>query len=210
MFMFFVSSCFLVVNAVDSKIMKSETEIGDDLGMIEKTLSEKYIFRGKFLDLHVDEVLLPNGKRATREIIEHKGAACVAALTSENEVLFVKQFRCPFKKIFLELPAGKLDGDEPLECAKRELLEETGSVGKDFVSLGKMYPTVAYCTEVIHMFACKVTDFEKPKPDDDEFVEMVKIPLNEAVQMVLNGEISDAKTQIGILKLKELQYENNC
>ena len=175
--------------------------------MIEKTLSRKEIFKGYLLNFHVDEILLPNGKKSTREIVEHKGAACIASLTPENEVLFVKQFRYPFKEILLELPAGKLEGDEPLECAKRELLEETGAIGQDFISLGKIYPTVAFCTEVIHLFACKVSDFKKPKPDKDEFLEILKIPLNKAVKMVLNGEIPDAKTQIGILKLKELQHE---
>ena len=178
--------------------------------MIEKTLSRKNIFHGKILDVYVDEVLLPNGKKAIREVVEHcSSVACIAALTPRNEVLFVKQFRYPFKEIFLELPAGKLDGDEPLECAKRELLEETGAVGEDFVSLGEMYPTVSFCKAAYHLFACKISEFKKPKPDDDEFLEILKIPLDEAVKMVLNGEIPDAKTQIGILKLKALK-EDNC
>ena len=168
---------------------------------MEKTLSRKEIFKGQLLELHFDEILLQNGEKATREVIEHKGASCIAALTEENEVMFVKQFRYPFKKVILELPAGKLDGDTPLDCAKRELLEETGAVGESFVSLGEMYPTAAYCTEIIHLFACKVVEFKVPNPDSDEFLEIIKIPLKKAVQMVLNDEIPDAKTQIGILKL---------
>ena len=171
--------------------------------MKEKVLKQENIFSGKILNLHVDEILLPNGKTSTREIVDHMGAVCVLALTSEYEILFVKQFRYPFKKVLLELPAGKLDGDTPIECAKRELLEETGAVGKDFVSLGKIYPTVAYSNEVIHLFSCKIKKFEVPHPDDDEFLEVLRIPLDVAIDMVLNNEINDAKTQITILKYKE-------
>ena len=105
----------------------------------------------------------------------------------------------------MELPAGKLDGNEPVEYAKRELLEETGAVGEDFVSLGKMYPTVAFCKAAYHLFACKVSDFKEPQPDEGELIEIVKIPLEKAVEMVMSGKILDAKTQIGFLKLKELQ-----
>lgn len=90
---------------------------------------------------------------------------------------------------------------------KRELLEETGAIGQDFISLGKIYLIVASYTEKIHLFACKIKEFKKPSPNEDEFLEILKISLNQAVKIVLNGEISDAKTQIGILKLKELQNE---
>ncbi len=168
---------------------------------MEKTLNRKEIFKGQVLDFHFDEILLQNGKKSTREVIEHKGAACIVALTEENEIMFVKQFRYPFKKLILELPAGKLDGDNPLACAKRELLEETGAVGENFVSLGEIYPAVAYCTEIIYLFTCKVFEFKTPNPDSDEFLEIIKIPLEKAVKMVLNNEIFDAKTQIGVLKL---------
>jgi ADP-ribose pyrophosphatase len=173
--------------------------------MTEKKLSRKDVFQGHLIDVHVDEVLLLSGKTAAREIVEHKGAACIVVVTAENEVLFIKQFRYPFNKILLELPAGKLEADEsPLECAKRELTEETGAIGENFISLGEMYPTVGYCSEIIHLYACAVKDYQAPAPDEDEFLEIVKIPLNEAVRMVLNNEIPDAKTQIGILKLNNL------
>lgn len=176
--------------------------------MEEKTITRKDIFKGKIIDLHVDEISLQNEKTSIREVVEHKGAACIAALTPENDLLFVKQYRYPFKEVLLELPAGKLDGDEPLECAKRELLEETGAIGENFVSLGKIYPAPAFCSEVVYLYACTVREFRNPKPDDDEFLEMVKIPLPHAVKMVLNGQIDDAKTQTAILKfflkIKEL------
>ena len=168
--------------------------------MIEKTIKQNQIFDGKLFKLYKDEIILPNGNKATREFIEHKGASCILAVTPKNEILFVRQYRYPFKQIMLELPAGKLDGNTPLECAKRELLEETGAIGENFISLGKMYPTVAYSTEVIYLFSCEVTKFDNPNPDEDEFIEIVSIPINKAFDMVLQNEIPDAKTQIAILK----------
>lgn len=167
----------------------------------EKTLSKNNLYRGRIINVHVDTVELPNGNRSLREVVDHPGGVCVAALTDDNELLFVRQYRYPYSEVILELPAGKLEpGSTPLENGKRELLEETGAEGEGYISLGKLYPTPGYCGEIIHMYACHVHNLGNQNPDEDEFLEVQRIPLKKAVAMVLNNQIADAKTQTAILK----------
>ena len=169
---------------------------------METTVSQEYKFKGRVINTRVDQVLLPNGKPAQREVVEHTGGVCVGALTKEGEILLVRQFRYPHRKILLEVPAGKLEkGDDPLEGGKRELLEETGGVAVCYRDLGLMLPTPGHCGETIYMYGAKISHFTAPRPDQDEFVEPVKVPLEQAVQMCLSGEITDAKTQVCIMKL---------
>ena len=177
------------------------------MNLEEKTLEKKVLFEGRIINLRRDTVLLPNGATATREVIEHPGGVCVAALDDEDNVLMVKQFRYPYKDVILEVPAGKRDkgGEDPLECGKRELKEETGATAKEYFYLGELYPSPGYCDEIIHLFAAKGLTYGETCPDEDEFVEVEKIPLDTAVQMILNGEIKDSKTQVCILKLKALK-----
>ena len=138
----------------------------------EKTLNEKLIFEGKIITVHVDDVELPDGSKSIREIVEHSGGVCVAALTEDKKLKFVRQFRYPYKKELLELPAGKLEkGEDPMAAGIRELEEECGVVAEKVISMGQIYPTVAYCSE-----------------------------LSKAVEMVMNGEICDSKTVALILK----------
>ena len=173
--------------------------------LFEKTLDSKSIFEGKVIHVMLDEVELENGDKAKREIVAHPGGVCIAALTENKELLFVRQFRCPYKEIVLELPAGKLEkGQTPLENGKRELLEETGAVGKEYMSLGKVYPSPGYCGEIIHLYFCKIDHFERQQLDDDEFLNVEKIPLDKAVEMVLNNIIVDGKTQTAVLKASML------
>ena len=173
--------------------------------LFEKTLESETIFDGKVIKVVHDKVELENGSTAMREVVEHPGGVCVAALTEENELLFVKQFRYPYKEVTLELPAGKLEkGQNPLENGKRELLEETGAVGREYVTLGKLYPSPGYCGEIIHLYFCKIDRFEKQRLDEDEFLNVLRIPLDTAVQMVLNNEIPDSKTQVSVLKTSAL------
>lgn len=167
----------------------------------EKTLDTEEIFNGHVIHVTHDRVELENGKTAMREVVGHPGGVCVAALTDNNELLFVRQFRYPYKEILLELPAGKLErGMTPLENGKRELLEETGAVGRHYMTLGKLYPSPGYCGEIIHMYFCRVDHFDEQKLDEDEFLDVERIPLQRAVQMVLHGELPDAKTQAAVLK----------
>lgn len=171
------------------------------MDMREKSLKQEYIFKGKIVNLRVDDALLPDGKTALREVIEHPGGVCVAALTKENELLFVEQFRYPYSECLLELPAGKLEyGEDPFEAGKRELQEETGASACEYEDLGKLYPTPGYCGEIIHMYLAKGLLFGEQSLDDDEFLEVKKIPLKEAFRMVMNNEIRDSKTQVGIVK----------
>ncbi len=171
----------------------------------EKTLNSKTIFDGKILRILLDEVKLPDGNTAIREVVKHVGGVCIAPLDKDNNLYFVRQFRYPYKEITLELPAGKLEkGLTVLENGKRELKEETGCEGYSFISLGAMYPSTGYTDEIIHLYACKVKSVGEQAPDEDEFLNVEKIPLNKAVEMVLNNGIPDAKTQIAVLKLQML------
>ncbi|MCL2014458.1 MAG: NUDIX hydrolase [Oscillospiraceae bacterium] len=173
-----------------------------DNNLYEKTLDSKKIYEGRIVELRKDTVLLPNGKEAPREVIRHPGGVCIAAL--ENDMLYlVRQFRYPYNEILLEVPAGKLNwGEDPLECGKRELLEETGLEADEYTYLGKLYPSPAYLNEVIHMYLARGLTKKKQALDEDEFLEVVKMPLQEAVSGIMSGEIKDAKTQAAILKLK--------
>ena len=177
------------------------------MNLEEKQLSAEYMYKGKIISLRRDKALLPNGNTATREVVEHNGGVCVVALTDNDEVLFVNQFRYPYMEVIPEIPAGKRDkaGEDPLECCKRELKEETGATAEKFIPLGKLYPSPGYCGEIIWMYAATGLSYGEQNPDDDEFLTVEKIPLDKAVEMILSGEITDAKTQAAVLKLKVLK-----
>ena len=175
------------------------------MDLTEKQISAEYIFRGRIINVRVDEALLPNGKTAKREVVEQNGGICVVPLTEANEVLMVEQYRYPYGEVVLEIPAGKRDGDEaPLEGGKRELREETGATAEKFTFLGELYPTPGYCGEIIYMYLATGLSYGETDPDEDEFLNVKKIPLKKAVDMIMNGEIKDAKTQAAILKVERL------
>lgn len=171
------------------------------MNLRETPVEQKIQYEGRIIRLRVDKAQLPNGKIATREVVEHNGGVCVAALTENRELLFVRQFRYPYQEVVLELPAGKIDkGEQPLACGKRELTEETGATALQYRSLGRLYPSPGYCGEVIHLFLATGLSFGSMKPDEDEFLEVEHIPLEKAVRMVMDNEVPDAKTQIAVLK----------
>lgn len=175
------------------------------MNLEEKQLSFEYKFEGKIIKLRVDQALLPNGATATREVVEHNGGICVVPLTDKNEVLMVEQYRYPYREVVLEIPAGKRDGnEEPLEGGKRELKEETGAVAENYTFLGELYPTPGYCGEIIYMYLATGLSYGETDPDEDEFLNLKKIPLETAVEMIMNGEIKDAKTQAAILKVERM------
>lgn len=177
----------------------------------EKTLESKCLYNGKIIDLLLDTVTLPNGETAKREVVTHKGGVGVIAEDCDGNILFVRQYRYPYKEEIIEIPAGKRDSvsEEPIECGKRELKEETGAVAKNFYPLGRLYPSPGYCGEIIWLFAATGLDFGSQSLDSDEFLNVLRIPLEKAVNMVLSGEIDDAKTQIAILKYNELKRCEN-
>lgn len=166
----------------------------------EKTLEKTHIFKGRIIDVSVDTVLLPDGKKATRELVGHPGGVCIVAYDGEN-IYLVKQYRKPYDEVVTELPAGKLEyGENPFECGKRELLEEVGMTAENFVSLGKFYSSPGFCSETIYAYLA--TDLKKvgQKLDEDEYLDVLKVKLDDAVKMVMDGEICDGKSVSAILK----------
>lgn len=174
--------------------------------LTEKRLSGELIYDGCVVHLWRDEIELPDGGRGVREIVRHVGAVAVLPLTDKGEVICVRQYRYPFAEVLLEIPAGKLDSpdEDIIEAARRELREETGAVGGELIPLGTLYPSVAIFDEKIHMFAAVGFDMGETDRDEDEFMEVEKIPLSTLVDMVMSGEIRDAKTQTAVLKVARL------
>ncbi|MDO5559994.1 MAG: NUDIX hydrolase [Oscillospiraceae bacterium] len=169
--------------------------------LFEETNSSQPVYNGKIFDVICDTVTLENDTQAKREVVLHNGGVCVVPVTDDNQLLLVRQFRYPFREVLTEVPAGKLNkGEDHLECGKRELLEETGACADTFTDMGIIYPTPAYLTEKIHMYIASGLKFEKQNLDEDEFLDVIKVPFEEALEMVMKNEIKDAKTQIAIMK----------
>ena len=175
--------------------------------LIEKQLNREEIFRGVALHVVKDEILLPSGKKSVREISLHNGAAAIIPILPDGRVIMEKQFRYAHGRVMLEIPAGKLDtpDEPPLEAAKRELREETGAVAEKYTFLGSIAPSPALINEVIHVFMAENISFGEQKLDEGEFLDIEYYTLDELYEMVMRGEITDAKTQIAILKAKELK-----
>ena len=171
----------------------------------EKTLSSDTVYEGEVFTVTRDRVELENGACAFREVVHHRGGACVAALTEKGEVLIVRQFRYPYKEELLELPAGKLEaGEAPLSAAKRELREEAGVTADHYIDLGRYYPTCGYCGEVIYLYGAKGLHFTDAAPDEDEFLTLGAMPLEELCENCLSGEVPDGKTAVCALRLKHV------
>ncbi len=168
----------------------------------EKMVESEHIFDGKVVQLYRDKVELPDGTYSIREYIKHIGAVCVVPITDEGEVLLEKQYRYSVDRVLIEIPAGKLDyeGEDFKEAALRELREETGAVPSEMIDLGDYFGSPAIMGEHIRMFMAKGLTFGETELDEGEFLEVFRLPINEAVEMVLRGEITDGKTQVGILR----------
>ena len=169
----------------------------------ETTASSELIFDGKVLHLYRDEINLPDGGRSFREYCKHNGAVCVVPLTREGEVICIRQYRYALDRVTLEIPAGKFDyiGEDHREAALRELREETGYTTETLVDIGPLATSPALLTEIIYCYLAEDLIPGDCDPDPDEFLEMVKIPLEELVNMILSGEVQDAKTQAAVLKV---------
>lgn len=171
----------------------------------EKTIHSQTIFTGKVISLKVDDVTLPNGAIAKREIINHPGAVAVIAITENNKILLVEQYRKALERSIIEIPAGKLEqGEEPIVTARRELEEETGYTSNHFEFIQAFATSPGFADEVIHLFVAKnLKKLEVPLAlDEDEFVELMEVTLEEAQAMVLDGRIYDAKTAFAVLWMK--------
>lgn len=177
--------------------------------LTEKRLSGEEIYSGSVLRLFRDEVQLPNGSNSHREYCLHIGAVAVLPLLSDGRVIMERQFRYAHSRVFLEIPAGKLDtpDEDPLKAAQRELKEETGAVATALTYLGEIDTTPALMNEKIYLYLAEGISFGERKLDYDEFLDVELIPLSELYGMVMRGEIKDAKTQIAILKAASLRPE---
>lgn len=185
----------------------------DENKLIEKEKSSELIYDGRVLHLYRDEVILPDGSEGVREYCNHNGGVCVLPLTDDGNVILVRQYRYAHRKCTLEIPAGKLEKGEKSDiraAALRELKEETGAECEELISLGEMYPSPALLSEVIYMYFARGLKFGNRHLDEDEFLECEKVPLEKVIEMVCNGEIPDAKTQIAALRVwKMLSDEKN-
>jgi len=171
----------------------------------ETTLSSETIFTGRIIHVRRDTVALPNGKEALREVVDHPGGVCVLALDGQKRALLVRQFRYPYKELLRELPAGKLEpGEDPYQAALRELREETGATASALRDLGCLYPSPGYCGEIIHMYLAETLDFGEAHLDEDEFLDVERVPLEQLTAEILSGELRDAKTIAAVLKAKLL------
>lgn len=167
----------------------------------EKTISTKEIFKGRIISLQVDEVLLPNGNTSTREIIKHPGAVAVIAITEDDKLVVVEQYRKAFEKAIIEIPAGKLEKDEdPAVCARRELEEETGYGCKDLEHITSFYTSPGFADELVHIYLAKGLYKKEDAAglDEDEFVNLMEISLEEALDLMKEQKILDAKTMYAV------------
>lgn len=174
----------------------------------EKTLSTKEIFNGDIISLQEDTVLLPNGKTSKRELVKHPGAVAVIPVTKDNKILFVKQYRKPLERSLVEIPAGKMEPNEKPEItAVRELEEETGYTTEELNYVTSFYTSPGFADELIHIYmADQLKQLDEQVPgDDDEFIELIELTLNEAKRYVAEQRIYDAKTNYAILYLQTLE-----
>jgi len=175
----------------------------------EDKISSTQIFSGKLIDLYLDNVRLPNGKQSTREWLNHPGAVCLVPILNNGDILLIRQFRYGPREEFIEIPAGKLDkNEEPLKCGLRELEEETGYKSNKLTFLTNIHPAIGFSNEKMWMYLAEELELSEKKLDDDEFLELLPTPLNVALEWVFSGKITDVKTIIGIMWMKELKFNN--
>ncbi|WP_339146573.1 MULTISPECIES: NUDIX hydrolase [unclassified Sutcliffiella] len=171
----------------------------------EKTLHREKLFSGRIIDLYMEDVELPNGKTSKREIIKHPGAVAVIAVTADNKIVMVRQYRKAMERALVEIPAGKLEkGEEPVVTAKRELQEETGYTCEELEPLISFYTSPGFADELVHLFIAKGLrkDSEEHHLDEDEFVDLLEVSLEEAMDLIEKKEIYDAKTAYAVQYLQ--------
>ncbi|MEH7222849.1 NUDIX hydrolase [Bacillus sp. JJ1566] len=173
--------------------------------LLEKTISREVLFEGKVIDLHVEEVELPNGNTSRRELIKHPGAVAILALTDDHKLVMVQQYRKALEKVIVEIPAGKLEkGEAPEVTAKRELEEETGYDCETLTPLISFYTSPGFADELVHLFVAKgLKKIENPAGlDEDEFVDVIEVTLEDAVDFIKEKKIYDAKTAYAVQYLQ--------
>ena len=175
------------------------------MNLIEKKLSGNVKFKGKIIEVHHDDILLPNGEMSMREVVKHPGGVCIAAINENGEFLLVEQFRYTFDVVLLEFAAGKLELNEnPIDAANRELIEETGYEALELSSMGLLYPSPGYLGEIIHLYYAPKTKFVGQKLDSHEFLNVKTYTLDQLIDLVMKDELRDAKTIALIMKISQL------
>lgn len=173
--------------------------------LTEKTLTSREVYRGRILRVREDTVRLPNGKTAEREVAEHPGGVGILALDG-GDVLLVRQYRYAFSRVLTEIPAGKRElGEEPFVTAQRELREEIGATAGKWTELGALIASPGCYGEVLYLYMAQELTFGDTHPDEDEFLDVVRMPFDRAVELCMTGELTDAKTVIALLKGKLLR-----
>lgn len=171
-----------------------------DADLHEQVLSSETAWSGKIFDVECLEVKLPNGRVSRRDVVRHHGAVAIVALTESGKIALVRQYRTALDRVTVEIPAGKLEpGEDPLDCAKRELKEETGFVAGRIAYLTTIASSCGFSDELIHLYLATQLSFEGAKPDEDEFLNVDLVDVQELVDAVLDGKIEDAKTVVGAL-----------
>jgi ADP-ribose pyrophosphatase len=169
------------------------------MDLTEKTISSQEIFNGRIIKVKVDTVTIPDGRQSTREIVDHRGAVAIVAVYEDGSVCMVKQYRKPVEKVLLEIPAGTMeDNEDPFECAKRELAEETGLRAKHWEKILFYYSAPGFTNELLYLYMATGLTSGNTNLDSDEFIEVEKIPLKKAYDMIFDGTIIDGKSIIGI------------
>lgn len=173
--------------------------------LTEHTISSETVYQGRMLQFKSDRVKLPDGNESVREYIVHPGAVAVIPLLNKNEIILERQHRYPLHQDFIEIPAGKLEvGEDPMRCAQRELLEETGYVAQSWKEITTIHPCIGYSNEKIIIFLAQDLRLEKAKLDEGEFLEVLTVSISEALEWVKSGRITDPKTIISLFWLKQL------
>jgi len=175
----------------------------------EKTIKSNIVFNGKLLEVRCDDVYLPNGQISSREWIDHPGAVCCIPILPDGKIAMIQQYRYAVKQVMIELPAGKLDeGETPEDCALRELEEEIGYRAKKLTFLANIHPAIGFANENMWLYLAENLEKTQPILDNDEFIELIPTKLEEVVEMVWCGDITDVKTIIGLLLAERLLIKN--
>jgi ADP-ribose pyrophosphatase len=171
----------------------------------EKTLNSKQVYDGKIVKVFKDDVELSDGEKSFREVVRHSGGVVILALKDKNAIISVRQFRYPMKEVLLELPAGKLEyGEDPFVAAKRELEEETGYCANKWTDLGYVYTSPGYSDEKLYLYMAEDLEYTNCHPDDGEILEPIELSIDEALEMIKDGKIVDAKTLCAFMRAKLL------
>ena len=178
------------------------------MDLTEKTVDSREVFKGRIIRVRLDTVCLPNGKESTREVVEHPGGVGILAIDREDRVLLVRQYRYAFGRVLTEIPAGKREpGEPPFVTAQRELQEEVGAVAGKWTELGSLIASPGCYGETLYLYMAEDLRFGETHPDEDEFLEPLRLPFDEAVRQCMDGTLTDAKTVAAVLKGKILREQ---